>query len=144
MPEIYAAVLIWSAFGVISVFFYWYEDNPLRTKTWGERLLMSAGWPFLGPLIANAALVWNRTRRRGNKDHRRLGIPHCRRHGFILLKCEHIHEAYCAGCSSNRRCPRCGRDAFFSPRFHGRSDEGKPIVIYERIYADPSELPQKR
>lgn len=133
------AILIWCALGVMSVFLYWYEDNSLRTKHWGERILVFVCWPLLWPLLANAGWIWNRTRHRSNKEHRNLGIPHCRRHGSILLKCEESHEAYCSGCSSSYRCPECGKEAFFSPRFHGRLECGDPIVVYERIYADPRE-----
>ncbi len=130
------AILIWCALGVMSVFLYWYENCPLRTKPLWERILVFVCWPLLWPLLANAGWMWNRSRYRRNQECRNLGIPHCRRHGFNLLKCKESHEAYCSGCSSNKMCPKCGKDSFFSPRFHGHSECGKPVVVYERIYAE--------
>lgn len=132
-------LLIWCGLGVVAMFWYWYEISPLRRKRFLEYPLAVILWP----LAAYSAWIWWRCRRRSVTEFRAQGIPHCPRHGYILLKCEEDHEAFCGGCVPQHRCPVCGKDAWSSPRFHGRSAAGEPIVIYERIYADPHEISQR-
>ena len=134
--EMYVAILVWCALGVGSAAFYMYEESPFRTYPWWERILLFFWSPTLWPIVAYGAWIRNRTRRRGNQRHRKSGIPHCRRHGFILLKCRDRHKEYCAGCSAKNLCPQCGGTAFFSPRLCGRSNGGKPIVEYQHLYAE--------
>jgi hypothetical protein len=132
-------LLIWLGLGMISMFWYWHQQSTLlrRKPLWMSLLELVLG-PVLWPLAAYSAWIWWRGKNARLAEFRASGTPHCRRHGYILLKCESDHEAFCSGCGP-RRCSMCGGDAWSSPRFHGRSATGEPIVVYERIYATPHE-----
>lgn len=128
-------LLIWCAVGALFTLWYWHEKERTILH---KKVLMSVVELLLGPILwplgAISAWIWRRSRMERLQEFYRTGTPHCRKHGYILLKCENSHEAFCSGCSPTV-CPRCGQDAFLSPRYHGRSAANEPIIVYERIHA---------
>lgn len=132
-----AAFAAWCAIGAIAMSWFWYEAHGNVRRTFAMRLAELLLGPFLWPLAVCSAWIWRRSRISRTKDFRRTGTPHCHRHGHILLKCEGQHEAFCSGCSG--RCRICGEEALFSPRYHGLSASGDPMIVYEPIYARRTE-----
>jgi hypothetical protein len=125
----------WCALGAIIMLWYWYEKERIILH---KKLAMSVVellfGPVLWPLAAASAWIWRRSTEARIANMRRIGTPMCRRHGYVLLKCEHWHESFCSGCSPTV-CPRCGGEPFLSPRYLGMTPEGEPLHEYQPIYA---------
>lgn len=132
-----AAIVAWCAIGAIAMSWFWYEADGNVRRTFPMRLAELLLGPLLWPLAVYSAWIWWRSRISRVEDFRRTSTPHCPRHGHILLKCEHQHEAFCSGCSGC--CGICGEGAWFSPRYHGLSSSGDPMIVYEPIHARRTE-----
>lgn len=127
-------VATWCGIGMLAMSWFWYEGAGNVRRPLIMRLTEVLLGPILWPLATYSAWIWSRSRLRRLDDFRRTGTPHCRRHGSILLKCEEQHDAFCSACSGG--CGTCGKDAWFSPRYHGRSEHGEHVNVYEAIYAE--------
>lgn len=131
------ATVAWLGIGMLALCWFMYEADGNIRRTVLMRLVELILGPVLWPLAAYNAWIWRKGRLGRSQDFRRTGTPHCPRHGYILLKCEVEHEPFCSGCSGE--CSVCGRDAWFSPRYHGRSPDGEPVIVYEPIYTERPE-----
>lgn len=137
-----AVVWLWLGIWTLALCWFWYEADGNVRRTAFMRLVELLFGLILWPLAAYSTWIWWKCRCQRNEEFQRLGIPHCDRHGHILLQCKEQHEAFCQGCSG--ACKICDKDAWFSPRYHGHSASGEPVVVYERIYVERPEWMQER